>query len=102
MGTLEHTVTVEGGQYKNKQTGEVVKATRWQKDGDHPLVVRYPIERREYKGLLEVSPKEKHTLVYGDWVVETESDIYVVPAGKFGSVYEEVKQDAAEAAPIAA
>lgn len=102
MGTLEQTVTVEGGQYKNKQTGEVVKAVCWRKDGDHPSVVRYPIERRDFKGLLIVSPKEKHALVYGDWIAETEAgDIYIVPADKFGSIYEEVKQEAAAAAPSA-
>lgn len=89
MGTLEHTVAVEGGQYKNKATGEVVTARCWQKDGDHPLVVRYPIERRDYKGLLVVSPKEKYALVYGDWVVETEAEaVYVVKSELFGAQYE--------------
>jgi hypothetical protein len=96
MSTVERTVTVEGGQYRNKSTGEVVTAIRWQRDGDHPLVVRYPVERRAYKGLLEVSPKEKYTLNYGDWIVETDpadpaGHVYVVPAEKFGALYEEVK-----------
>lgn len=92
MATVERTVTVEGGQYRNKATGEVVTAIRWLKDGDHPMVVRYPVERRAYKGLLEVSQKEKYSLNYGDWIVETEAEaVYVVPADKFGALYEEVK-----------
>jgi hypothetical protein len=49
---------------------EPVKAVQWKKDGDHPQVVRYPIERREYKGLLEAGPKEKYALRFGDWVIE--------------------------------
>lgn len=48
-----------------------VKATRWVKDGDHPLVERYPVERREYKGLLVAGPKEKFGLRFGEWVIET-------------------------------
>lgn len=51
-------------------TGELVRATHWKKDGDHPQVERYPIERREFKGLLTVSEKEKYALHFGDWIVE--------------------------------
>lgn len=91
MRTIEHTVAVEGGTYRNKATGESVIATCWKKDGDHPQVVRYPIEKRDYKGLLEISEKEKYWLVYGDWIVETAAGaIYVVQAEKFGALYEEV------------
>jgi hypothetical protein len=65
--------------HKRLDTGEAVKATRWRKDGDHPLVERYPIERREYKGLLVVGPKEKLALRFGDWIVEdAQGRIYVV------------------------
>jgi len=49
---------------------DMVKATRWVKDGDHPKVVRYPIERREYKGLLVAGPKEKFALRFGEWIIE--------------------------------
>jgi len=51
-------------------TGECVKATRWAKDGDHPLVVRYPIDGREYKGLLVAGEKTKFALRFGDWILE--------------------------------
>jgi hypothetical protein len=65
--------------HKRLDTGELVMATRWRKDGDYSLVERYPIERREYKGLLVVGPKEKYALRFGDWVVEDEAGrIYVV------------------------
>jgi len=50
--------------------GKAVKATHWKKDGNHPAVVRYPIERRRYKGLIEVSPKNKLALCFGDWILE--------------------------------
>lgn len=50
---------------------EPVKATQWTKDGDHPKVERYPIERRDYKGLLTVSAKEKYALRFGEWILET-------------------------------
>jgi len=51
-------------------TDEPVKATHWKKDGDHPQVERYPIERREFKGLLVTGPKEKFALRFGEWVIE--------------------------------
>lgn len=50
--------------------GAPVRAVRWAKDGDHPRVERYPIERREYKGLLTVDSKNKVALRFGDWIVE--------------------------------
>lgn len=49
---------------------EPVKATRWVKDGDHPKVQRYPIERRELKGLLDAGPKRKFGLRFGEWILE--------------------------------
>jgi len=63
-------------------TGAFVKAIRWKKDGDHPKVERYPIERREYKGLLVVGPKEKYALRFGDWVVEDEQGRLYVADGQ--------------------
>lgn len=62
----------EGATHFSKATGEAVKATHWKKDGAHPLVERYPIERRgiKWKGILVVGPKEKFALEFGDWVVE--------------------------------
>jgi hypothetical protein len=71
--------------------GEPVKATHWQKDGDHPKVVRYPIERREWKGLLEVSPKEKFALRFGDWIIEdAQGRLYVVAADVFAATYQPI------------
>lgn len=49
--------------------GDPVKAVRWNKDGDHPAVERYPIEKREYKGLLRAG-KTKLALRFGDWIIE--------------------------------
>jgi hypothetical protein len=49
---------------------EPVKAVQWVKDGDHPLVQRYPIERRDYKGLLVAGPKDKLALRFGEWIIE--------------------------------
>ncbi|HKQ24108.1 MAG TPA: hypothetical protein VJT81_06665 [Burkholderiales bacterium] len=59
-----------GATHRNTLTGEPVKATRWTRDGDHPLVERYPIEKRAFKGLLVAGPKEKFGLAFGDWVLE--------------------------------
>lgn len=66
--------------HKRSDTGELVKATIWKKDGDHPMVERYPIEgRREYKGLLAVDAKTKFALRFGDAIIEDkEGRIYVV------------------------
>jgi hypothetical protein len=62
---------MQGATHKHKATGEPVKATHWRKDGDHPGVERYPIERREYKGLLTAADgKTKIALHFGDWIVE--------------------------------
>ena len=90
MGTIQKTVQVEGGQFRNKATGELVAAVRWLKDGDHPQVVRYPIEGRGYKGLLVRGPKEKYALVFGDWIVEDAEGnaLYVVDAARFSQQYE--------------
>ena len=60
----------EGATHRIAGSGEPVKAVRWVKDGDHDMVVRYPIERREFKGLLTVSPKEKYGLRFGEWIIE--------------------------------
>lgn len=82
-----------GATHQQRGTEEYVKAVRWAKDGDHPQVVRYPIERRELKGLLVVSEKEKYGLRFGDWIVEdAEGRIYVVSGQK--RVVEELVEDA--------
>lgn len=64
---------------KNVVVLEYVKATRWSKDGDHPKVVRYPVEKGSRpgadlapKGLLPVAPRKGFALRFGDWVVEDE------------------------------
>lgn len=50
--------------------GQPVKAVRWLKDGDHPKVQRYPIEGRDFKGLLVVDSKQKFGLRFGEWIIE--------------------------------
>lgn len=76
--------------------GEPVKATHWVKDGDHPLVVRYPIERREWKGLLRVkepgSKKDvKYALRFGEWIIEdAKGRIYVVSAQELPEAYQPI------------
>jgi hypothetical protein len=60
----------EGATHRLVHSGEPVKATHWKKDGDHPLVERYPVERREYKGLLVAGQKQKFGLRFGEWIVE--------------------------------
>jgi|SRR5882672_329571 len=104
MGVLQKTVTValEGGSYRNQATGATVLAQRWNKDGDHALVRRYPIEGRDYKGLLEVSPKERYNLRFGDWIVESDGRTYVVDAERFAAEYKEIADPAAMAAPAEA
>lgn len=56
--------------------GSLVKATHWVKDGDHAKVERYPIERRDFKGLLVIDAKTKFALRFGEWIIEN-------AAGKF-------------------
>ena len=64
--------------HENIATKEKVRATHWQKDGDHPQVVRYPIDRREYKGLLDLGPKRQYALRFGEWIVEDEKGRAVI------------------------
>lgn len=93
MAKLEKTVSVEVGHYLKAGARESVFATRWQKDGDHPAVKRYPLEGRDMKGQLEVSPKEKYNLAFGDWVVEDQQGrLYVVDAATFEAQYKEVPE----------
>jgi hypothetical protein len=61
---------VEGGSYIDKLTDEVIVAICWQKDGDHPQVERYPIEGRDFKGILVLGPKDKYALRFGDWICQ--------------------------------
>jgi hypothetical protein len=69
MEKTELPVPFEGATHR-LASGEPVKATQWKKDGDHAGVVRYPIERREFKGLLVVDEKHKLALRFGDWIIE--------------------------------
>jgi hypothetical protein len=90
MGKITREVEVEGGDYRDRMTGEKVTAICWQKDGDHPLVERYPIEKRDFKGLLVNGPKDKQALCYGDWVCEDEKKrLYVVSAAAFPRRYQD-------------
>ena len=87
---------MQGATHSRVDSGEPVKATQWNKDGDHAGVVRYPVERREFKGLLVVGPKEKHALRFGDWIVEDAEGnaVHVVDAAKFASSFEAVDDPA--------
>lgn len=71
--------------------GKPVKATRWAKDGDHPKVVRYPIEKRDYKGLLIAGEKEKFGLRFGEWILEdVEGRLWVEPSQVLPAQYEPI------------
>lgn len=71
----------------HRRGGVPVKVVQWAKDGDHPMVSRYPIERREFKGLLTVNAKEKFALRFGDHVIEdAEGRVWVEP-GELPGVY---------------
>jgi len=70
----------EGATHRMAGSGEPVKAVQWKKDGDHPKVERYPVERREYKGMLVVDEKHRFGLRFGDWIIEDAAGrLYVVP-----------------------
>jgi hypothetical protein len=70
----------EGATHRLAGSGEPVKAIQWKKDGDHPKVERYPVERREFKGLLVAGPKDKFGLNFCDWIIEDAAGrLYVVP-----------------------
>lgn len=60
----------DGATHRIADSGEPVKVTRWEKDGDHPMVERYPIERREFKGLLVADAKTRYALRFGEFIVE--------------------------------
>jgi len=81
----------EGATHRIAGSGEPVKAVRWAKDGDHPLVERYPIEKREYKGLLVAGPKDKFALRFGEWILEDAAGrLWVEPAQELPAKYEAV------------
>jgi hypothetical protein len=83
--------------------GELVKAVQWNRDGDHPKVSRYPIEKREYKGILVVSAKEKYALKFGDWVVEDAAGrVWVVAASEFERSYAKLDGSPSVAAQVVA
>lgn len=75
-----------GATHVESATMEFVKAVRWVKDGDHPKVERYPVEKGRRpghelapKGLLRAGPREKYALRFGDWVLEDSAGrLYVV------------------------
>ena len=78
----------DGATHRIGDEGEPVKITHWVKDGDHPLVERYPIEGRDYKGLLAVNPKLKFSLRFGEWIIETaDGRIYVESAQTLPAKY---------------
>jgi len=52
-------------------------------------VQRYPIAKRNFDGLLVLSPKEKFALRFGDWIVESKGGVFIVPADRFAERFEE-------------
>lgn len=73
--------------------GNPVKAIRWEKDGDHPLVVRYPVEKRDYKGLLIAGEKEKFGLRFGEWILEdAHGRLWVEPSQALPDKYEPIEK----------
>lgn len=71
----------EGATHRLAGSGEPVKIVQWNKDGDHPKVERYRIERRNYKGLLVVGPRDRLALCFHDHIVEdAEGRIWNEPA----------------------
>ena len=89
MGTMTRTIEVEGGEYQDKASGERIHALCWRRDGDHPLVQRYPIDGRAYKGLLIAGPKDKQAVRFGDWICEDAAGrLYAVSAEAFAERYQ--------------
>lgn len=88
----------EGATHQLIGAEEFVKAVCWKKDGDHPGVVRYPIERREFKGLLVVSEKERFALRFGDWILEDQAGrVWIASPEAFAASYKVVGANAASA-----
>lgn len=84
----------EGATHRIGEGGEPVKVVQWVKDGDHPLVERYPIERREFKGLLVAGPKAKFGLRFGEFVVEdSEGRLWVESTQELPAKYVPVEQE---------
>jgi len=93
----------KGATHRMVNGGEPVKAVCWKKDGDHPKVERYPIERRSYKGLLVAGPKDKLALHFGDWIIEDAKGRYwIEPAGALSTAkYAPLGSGAGPAAVVA-
>lgn len=98
METKESPVTKDtlpplfaGATHRMIPGGEPVKGVHWVKDGDHPLVERYPVERREYKGLLVAGPKAKFALRFGEWILEDAKGRFWVELSLSPTKYEEVQ-----------
>jgi len=92
----------EGATHRMAAGGEPVKIVQWRKDGDHPKVERYPIERRHYKGLLVAGPKDKLALRFNDHIVEdAQGRIWIEPAELPAGKYVPVEQPGAAISMIA-
>ncbi len=83
--------------------GARVRAKQWKKDGDDPRVERYPIEKRDYKGIMRVeSVREgekayRLALKFGDWIVEDEKGRVFIVGADFSEKFKAI-----EAGPSAA
>jgi hypothetical protein len=85
----------EGATHRLAADGTPVKCVQWKKDGDHPLVDRYPIERREFKGMLVVSPKEKFGLRFGEWIIEDAAGrLWIEPSQELPAKYIDIAEAA--------
>lgn len=95
MAKVYKQIAVEEGTFKNKDTGEVIVATQWSKEGDHPRVTRYPIDGRRYRGIIKnggAGGTDDLALVYGDWVCEDEKGrLFVKSDEQMKAQFSEVK-----------
>ena len=93
----------EGATHRLAGSGEPVKAIQWKKDGDHPKVERYPVERREYKGLLVAGPKDKFGLRFGEWILEdARGRLWIESSQTLPARYESIAGGASSVAAMAA
>jgi hypothetical protein len=102
MAKTTRTIEVEGGEYLDRATAERIDATCWAKDGDHELVERYPIEHRKFQGIVNLTPKDRVALRFGDWICQEQAGkrrIFVVSPEAFAARY--AAADSAEAKAVA-
>jgi hypothetical protein len=71
----------------------LVKATQFNKLGDHPAVVADPDSPTGFGILTLESTKRKFEVTLGDWIIEdSQGNAYACKDAIFREMYEEVKQ----------